>query len=112
MLLGRLSLAGRFREIGDELFFRRYLPGHLGAIGRGTWSGRIRLAKRYAPERQLVLFPLADQVLGYFGAIRDADMTIAEKVRCAAMVVEKVADTGIARIERLPTRILTVVEGP
>jgi glycosyltransferase involved in cell wall biosynthesis len=109
VLLGRLSLAGRFREVREELFFRRYLPGHVGAVGRGTWSGRIRLARRFAPERRLVLFPLADQVGGYFRAIWDADITEAEKVRCAATVLEKVADVGTERIKRLPTRIRAAI---
>jgi len=105
VLLGRLSLAGRFGEVKEELFFRRYLPGHIGAVGQGTWSGRIRLAKRFAPERRLVLFPLAYQVGGYVHAIRDADMPAAEKGHCMAVVLQKVADVGIDRIRLMPARI-------
>ena len=88
-----------------ELFFRRYLPGHIGAVGQGTWSGRIRLAKRFAPERRLILFPLAYQVGGYVHAIRDADMPAAEKGHCLAVVLQKVADVGIDRIRLMPARI-------
>jgi glycosyltransferase involved in cell wall biosynthesis len=111
VMIGRLSLAGRFQEIREELFFRRYLPGHLGNVGQDTWSGRIRLAKQYAPERRLILFPLASQVSGYFQAIRDADMPTAEKARCAAIVIQRVTDVGMERVERIPARIRAAIRG-
>jgi len=104
VLLARLSLVGRFREVTEELFFRRYHPGHMGALG-GTWLERIRLAKALAPDRRFIVFPLARQVSGYFKAIHDADISTDEKIRCGAMVLEKVANVGVERVKRMPTRI-------
>ena len=36
VLLARLSLVGRFREVTEELFFRRYHPSHMGASSGST----------------------------------------------------------------------------
>ena len=107
--LARLSLVGRFREVPEELFFRRYHPSHEGASAGGTWLGHIRVAKAYAPNRRLILFPYARQVSGYFQAIRDADITVPEKVRCGATVMEKVAIVSVERVKRVPTRIRAAV---
>jgi hypothetical protein len=105
VLLARLSLMGRFRVITEELFFRRYHPGHAGASAGGTWLGHIRLAKAFAPDRRLILFPSARQVSGYFRAILDADITVPEKVRGGAMVAEKVAKVGVERVNRIASKI-------
>jgi len=109
VLLARLSLVGRFREVTEQLFFRRYHPGHAGASPGGTWLGHVRLAKAFAPDRRLMLFPFGRQVGGYFQAIHDADITAPEKVRCGAIVMEKVADVGVERVKRMPTRIREAV---
>jgi glycosyltransferase involved in cell wall biosynthesis len=112
VLLGRLSLTGRFREVPMELFLRRYHPDHLGGSDRGTWKGRIRVAKvrSYAPDRHVILFPLMGQVRGYLDAIADADIDRAEKARCAAMVAGKVASVGWRRVREAPTRIKRVAD--
>jgi glycosyltransferase involved in cell wall biosynthesis len=110
VLLARLSLVGRFTEVAEELFLRRYHRGHIGARPGGTWSGRIRLAKALAPDRRFIVFPLARQVRGYVQAILDADITATERVRCGAMVLEKVAAVGVERAKRLPTRMREAFE--
>jgi glycosyltransferase involved in cell wall biosynthesis len=99
VLLARLSLMGHFREVPVELFFRRYHPGHVGGSSQGTWKGRIRLAtaRTHPSERRMILFPLARQVRGYFEAIASADITRMEKMRCAAIVVHKLASVGWKR---------------
>ena len=112
VLLARLSLVGRFREVPEELFFRRYRQGREGVSGRGTWLGRIRLAKALAPDRRVILFPFARQVSGYFDAIRNADISAPEKVRCGAMVVEKVANVGVERVKRMPAKIRKAITRP
>ena len=109
VLLARLSLVGRFKEVSDELFFRRYHPGHVAGAQGDTWLGHIRLAKKLEPDRHLTPFPLARQVSGYFRAIREADITLAEKVRCGAIVVEKVANVGMERVQHLSARIQDAV---
>lgn len=105
VLLARLSLVGPFREVPEELFFRRYRRGRQGGSGGGTWRGRIRVAKAFAPNRRFILFPFARQVRGYFDVIYGADISPPEKVRCAAIVLEKVANVGIERVKRMPTKI-------
>lgn len=109
VLLGRLSLVGTFREVPEELFFRRYRQGRMGISGKGTWTGRMRLAKALAPDRRTTLFPFARQVSGYFDAIRRADITGPEKARCRAILMEKVASVGIRRMTQLPARMRKVV---
>ena len=109
VLLARLSLIGRIREVEEELFLRRYHPHHIGASTRGTWWGRVRLAKALAPDRRLTPFPLGRQLGGYFEAIRDADIGTAEKVRCGAMLVEKVTTFSIEGVRRLPAKVRTAV---
>jgi len=109
VLLARLSLVGRFTEVTDELFFRRYHPGHVAGAEGDTWLGHIRLAKKLEPDRPLTPFPLARQVSGYLRAISDANITRAEKVRCVAMVVEKIANVGMERVQQLSARIRAAV---
>jgi glycosyltransferase involved in cell wall biosynthesis len=110
VLLSRLSLMGRFREVPMELFVRRYHPGHAGRTGRSRWKGAIDIAKSYDPDRRVILFPLMRQVRGYLRAITDADITTAEKMRCALMVVNKVATVGWRRVTSLPTRVQGAAE--
>ena len=98
-------MVGRFKEVTDELFFRRYHPGHVAGTEGDTWLGHIRLAKKLEPVRGLTVVPLSRQVSGYIRAIRDARITRTEKVHCGAMVVEKVADVGMERVQQLLTSI-------
>ena len=104
VLLARLSLKGRFKEVPDELFFRRYHPTHAGRIGENTWRELIRVAKNYGPERHVILFPLARQVRGYFRGIAEADISRTEKMRCRSMVLEKVAAVGRRRVMAMATK--------
>jgi hypothetical protein len=46
---------------------------------------------------------------GYLQAIHEADITSPEKVRCGAIVMEKVANVGVERVKRMPTRIREAV---
>jgi glycosyltransferase involved in cell wall biosynthesis len=98
VLLARLSLKGRFKEVPKALFFRRYHPGHAGRVGKDRWRGRIRIARNYDPKRPVILFPLARQVRGYFRAIAQADISRVEKMRCGTMVLEKVLTVGGKRV--------------
>jgi glycosyltransferase involved in cell wall biosynthesis len=105
VLLGRLSLEYGFREVPMELFLRRYHRVHAGLAGKDTWRGLVRIARNYGPERRVILFPLARQIRGYLRAIEDADISRAEKIRCAAMVLEKVATVAGRRLKGMGTRI-------
>jgi glycosyltransferase involved in cell wall biosynthesis len=98
VLLARLSLKGRFKEVPKELFLRRYHPGHTGRVGKNRWREYIRIARNYDPERRVILFPLARQVRGYFRAIAQADISRVEKMRCGTMVLEKVFIVGGKRV--------------
>jgi len=98
VLLARLSLKGRFKEVPKELFFRRYHPCHAGRVGKDRWRGHIRIARNYDPKRHVILFPLARQVRGYFRAIAQADISRVEKIRCGTMVLEKVLTVGGKRV--------------
>jgi glycosyltransferase involved in cell wall biosynthesis len=98
VLLARLSLKGRFKEVSKELFLRRYHPGHAGRVGKNRWREHIRIARNYDPERRVILFPLARQVRGYFRAIAQADISRVEKMRCGTMVLEKVFIVGGKRV--------------
>ena len=104
VLLARLSLEGRFREVPTELFFRRYHPGHAGRVGKDRWRGLIRMARKYGPERRVILFPLARQVRGYFRAIAEADIGRPEKMRCMGMVVGKVLTVAGKRVMVMATK--------
>ena len=101
VLMARLSLIGRFREVPDELFLRRLHAGHAGAMGGGTWRGQIEIARTYSPNRRLILFPLTRQVRGYLQAVNDANITPGEKVSCWTMIAAKAAAVGVERVKRV-----------
>lgn len=103
VLMARLSLIGRFREVPEELFLRRLHPRHASAMGGGTWKGQIQIARTLSPDRRLILFPLARQVRGYVQAVNEANISSGEKVHCWAMIAEKVAAVGIERVKRMAT---------
>ncbi len=105
VLLGRLSLEHTFREVPAELFFRRYHRVHAGRAGKDTWRGLVRIARNYGPERRFIVFPLARQVRGYLRAVADADISPADKLRCEAMVAEKVATVAWGRVKGMGARI-------
>jgi glycosyltransferase involved in cell wall biosynthesis len=96
VLLARLCLMGRFYEIPEELFLRVYHPGHAGWHGgrRADW---VRMARRYAPDRRVVLFPRASQIPGYARAIAGADIGLSEKLRCSAVLATKIVGVGRRR---------------
>lgn len=105
VLLARLSLDHKFRQVPVELFFRRYHRAHAGLVGKDTWRGLVRIARNYNPNRRVILFPLAWQVGGYLRAIAEADIDPGDKMRCAAMVAEKVVTVGGRRVKLLASRI-------
>jgi glycosyltransferase involved in cell wall biosynthesis len=107
VLLARLSLEGRFKEVPMELFYRRYHPRHAGRIGTKKWKELIRIARNYGPDRRVILFPLARQVRGYLQAITEANISPAEKMRCATIVVEKVAIVGGKRMQAVARKVQT-----
>jgi glycosyltransferase involved in cell wall biosynthesis len=107
VLLARLSLRGRFKEVPTELFFRRYHSTHAGRAGTSTistWKGLIRIARNYGPGRRVIVFPLARQIAGYMRAVGEADISPSEKARCASMVVGKVASVAGRRVSSVTSK--------
>jgi hypothetical protein len=105
VMLARLSLKGRFREVPAELFFRRYHPTHAGRAGTSTWKGLIRIARNYGPERRVILFPLARQIQGYLKAVVQAEVTLAEKARCGIIVMAKVGSVVTRRVRAVASKL-------
>ena len=96
VLLARLCLMGRFYEIQEELFLRMYHPGHAG-WHEGRRADWVRMARLYAPDRGVVLFPRASQIPGYACAIWGADIGLSEKIRCSAVLATKIVGVGKRR---------------
>jgi glycosyltransferase involved in cell wall biosynthesis len=110
VFLARLSLMGRFREIPEPLFVRRYHSGHTG-LHDGARSGFVRMARNYAPDQRLILFPRAPQIFGYARAIIDADMSPSDKAACAAVLVAKMGSVGTRRAAEIPGRARAALRG-
>jgi hypothetical protein len=77
VMLSHLCLAGRFHEIEDELFLRRY---H-GGSSTGIRSARDREAWIGASAGKLV-FPRLKCFAGYASAIRNSAIGLFEKLGC------------------------------
>jgi glycosyltransferase involved in cell wall biosynthesis len=109
VMLGRLSLMGRLREVPGELFLRRYHPSHAGRNDERTWRGFVRMSRSIEPEQRLVLAPLARQIAGYVRAILDADLSGSERLRCAGLLASKVSSVGRRRVTQTADKTAALV---
>lgn len=109
VMLGRLSLMGRLREVPDELFVRRYRPSHSGRNDERTWRGFVRMSRSIGPEHRVVLVPLARQIRGYARAIVDADLSGSEKLRCAGLLASKLSSVGRRRVTQTADKTAALV---
>ena len=106
VLLGRLSLAGRFRRSQGSAVLQEVSPGTSRSIRTRHLVGTYPPCEAaMRPNADLILFPLAYQVGGYFRRDPRCGHASRREGRCVAIVVEKVADVGIGRITAMPTRI-------
>jgi glycosyltransferase involved in cell wall biosynthesis len=108
VLLADLSLRGRFVEIPEELFLRMYHPDHAGWHGgrRRDW---VRMARKYAPQRRVILFPRAAQIGGYARVIAGAEIDVSEKVLCSVALATKMLGVGRRRARRVAERATSLV---
>ncbi|HWR21476.1 MAG TPA: glycosyltransferase family 2 protein [Verrucomicrobiae bacterium] len=78
-LLARLGLAGRFHEVPEYLFVSRW---HSRNSMRATRSAQVRIAWWDPAMAGKITFPFWRIFREYFLAIRDAQLTRQERMRC------------------------------
>jgi glycosyltransferase involved in cell wall biosynthesis len=84
VLLGELALWGKFREISEIHFFRRIHP----LASAPANPSLQQLLAWYKPDAAgSPILPAWSHFKGYFGAIRRAPISIPEKLRCIAVLL-------------------------
>lgn len=80
-LLCELSLYGRFHEISEPLFYKRFHPGnvYLDWRSRMAWFGSSFEGK--------IVFPFWSQFFDYFVTINRVSLPFSEKARCYAYML-------------------------
>jgi glycosyltransferase involved in cell wall biosynthesis len=87
-LLAELSLYGRFFEIQEPLFYKRYHP-------RNTYVNmRARMAWFNPALKGKIVFPFWMQFFDYLTIIGRVPLPIQEKIRCYAFMIRWLADHG------------------
>jgi glycosyltransferase involved in cell wall biosynthesis len=87
-LLAELSLYGRFFEIQEPLFYKRYHQ-------RNTYvSMRARMAWFNPALKGKIVFPFWMQFFDYLTVIKRAPLPMQEKARCYASMIRWLADHG------------------
>lgn len=77
VLLAELSLRGRFRQVSEQLLYRRChdnQSSRLSAVSKGTWIG-------YKPETAMVT-RVRNLIPSYIRTINRAPISVAEKLLC------------------------------
>jgi hypothetical protein len=77
-LMSELSLRGRFYEIPEVLFYKRY---HFGNDAYWNWSGHM---KWFLPDlnEEKAVFPYCMQFMDYLTTLSRVELSIYEKMRC------------------------------
>jgi len=95
VMLGRLALQGRFHELPQRYFSRRFHPDHFG-----RQSPRATAKLMAADKTKRIIFPEGQQILGYARAINGARLGRRQLLFCYAAIVEKLARAGGQRVRR------------
>jgi glycosyltransferase involved in cell wall biosynthesis len=95
VMLSRLALQGRFHDVTEPYFWRRFHPDHFGRQNPRT------TAKLMAGDKtKRVIIPEGQQILGYERAVRSAGLPRRQLVLCYTAIVEKLGRVAGQRILR------------